>query len=135
MSQYFSTDELACMAETAVAHMQDTGYIWTQKPGAVNAYNVPAAKYTPGPEMVCAINFDHRTFENLGETDVANVEAQVRFPKTAVLDSTSCFRLTSRFGQPLEVVCDFEVVGQPRLGPDSLLADLALVTDGRFDHY
>lgn len=135
MSQYFSTDEIDCMADTAVAHMQDSGHIWTLMAGAVDAYGVPAAKYNLGPKTVCGINFDHKTFENLGETDVSNVEAQVRLPKTAVLTSSSCFRLTSRFGQPLEVTYDFEVVGQPRLGPDSLLADLALITDGRFDSY
>lgn len=117
---------------TQEKHMLDMGNVLTFDTHGQDAFNVPNGVWLTGPSVKCGFQFANQTREVQNEGDVAQVDAKLRLPVGTKINPNDCFRLTHRFGEPLDVICSFEVVGIPRKGPSGLHVDLAMVTDGRF---
>lgn len=123
----FSAAELAAMTTTQEAHMMDAGQVLVFAAGAANDYGVKAEGYTPGSEIACGFEFANLTREVQGETEVVQIDAHLRLAKTATITAEDRFRLTKRFGAAVSPTIDFEIVGEPRLGPSGLYIDLKKV--------
>ena len=124
----FSQSELSAMQATQEAHMMDAGQILFWSAGAADGYGVPVATYTAGPEIACGFEFANQTDEAQGETDVPVVDAKLRLALSEAIGSDDRFRLTKRFGAVV-INTDYEIVGEPRLGPSGWHIDLAQVTE------
>ncbi len=121
------------MQDAQSGHMMDAGHVWKHSTAETDVYNVPVAKYHMLAELKCGFSYVHRPMEVQGEGDVAQIDGRLRLPYGTDVCSKDCFRLTKRFDVPDYTPQDFEIVGDPRMGPSGWVCDVAVVTDGRFD--
>ena len=123
----FTTAELAALETDQEAHMMDTCTI-----GAYHAvpdgYGIPTPTYTAGNPTICGLNENVRQ-EVQSRGEVVMVDAVLRLPVGAVVDSRDRITITHRFGGELTVKPVYNIIGTPRRGASGLLLNLELVTE------
>lgn len=126
--QAFSAGELSGMKTAQEGHMMDSCRILVWAAGSADAYGRKVDSYTAGSEIACGFKFDNRTVEVQGESEVVVIDGRFRLPAATTIKASDRIRLTKRFGTALSPAVDFDVIGQPRLGPSGLVVDVAKVT-------
>ena len=125
----FSSRELNAMKAAQEAHMMDRCKILAWSVGSADAFGRKSATYTAGSEIACGFNFANRTVEVQGESDVVLIDGHVRLPSGTTVSSKDRIRITKRFGSAVTNV-DYEIIGEPRLGPSGLRLDIRKVPVG-----
>lgn len=118
--------QMSRMQGTQEEHMMDTGHIMRfVEGGAKDAHNVTRPIWFKEPATQCGFSFVNQTDEVLGRSDVPTVDAKLRLPKDTVIAKWDRFRLTHRLGNLVDTQ-EFEIKGEPRLGPSGQVVDLML---------
>ena len=110
---------------------------FTVRREGVNTWHVLWRAADPGraifpsgpPDVACGFQFDNQTDEVLGRADVPTVDAQLRLPAGTKICSWDRFRLTHRLGVELAEYIDFEIHGEPKIGPSGIVCELMQAKD------
>jgi len=109
--------------------MHDTCILRTRISGAVDEFNVPQQSWQTSAPLDCGLTLA-RSRELMPGTEVPIYDARLRLAHDTELTSFDRIRVTHRYGEHLLVPLEFEVVGEPRLGPSGLVLDLRTVMEG-----
>lgn len=124
-----TAQQMERMRLTQEAHMMDQGHVMTFHDGEKDIHNVPVPSWMMQPATKCGFRFANKTDEVQGRGDVPTIDAELRLPKGTQICKWDRFRLTHRLGVALDMITEFEIVGEPRLGPSGIVCDVMLATD------
>lgn len=124
-----TAQQMTRMQATQEAHMMDVGHVLTFDEGEKGKDNVRKARWILQPSTICGFQFANKTGETLGRADVPVVDAKLRLPLGTEVCSWDRFRLTHRLGNVLDVAVDYEIKGEPRVGPSGIYCDLMQAQD------
>lgn len=121
--------QMGQMQATQTEHMMDRGCVLAFHKGERNIHNVSVPYWARQPDVACGFQFDNQTDEVLGRADVPTVDAQLRLPAGTKICSWDRFRLTHRLGVELAEYIDFEIHGEPKIGPSGIVCELMQAKD------
>lgn len=125
-----TTTQLSRMQDANESAMWDTCYLVTRLAGALDAYGIPEEQWVQAASStVCGLDL-RSSREVLYNSTVWLYDARLRLPIDTDITNLDRIKVTHRHGVELDTPLVFEIIGQPRRGPQGLLLELKTLTDG-----
>ena len=125
-----TTDQLSRMQDANEAAMWDTCTLVTRVENGVDGYGHPVIIWNEATEGTpCGLDL-RSSYEVLRTTQAPLYDARLRLPIATDITYVSRVIVTHRHGVELDTPYVFDIIGQPRRGPQGLLVELKTLTDG-----